>query len=102
MRQASSLLALATLAAVAGALLTPACRRRAAPPPPPPRPPPPLLGTIAIEDQSPPSDERPDAAAIEAQLRRVLLASGLFAAATGRRHERAREGDQCGERGQRG
>jgi HEAT repeat protein len=69
---------LATLAALAGALTTPACRRRAAPPPPPPAPP--LLGTIAIEDRSPPSDERLDAVAIEAELRRVLLASGLFAA----------------------
>ena len=76
----STLSKLATLAALTGALVTPACRRRAAPPPPPP-PAPPQLGTIAIEDQSPPSDERPDAVAIEAELRRVLLASGLFAAA---------------------
>lgn len=70
---------LATLTILAVALVTPACRRRAAAPPPPPAPP--LLGTIAIEDQSPPSDERPDAVAIEVELRRVLRASGLFAAA---------------------
>ena len=76
----SPLSKLATLAALAGVLVTPACRRRAAAPAPPP-PAPPLLDTIAIEDQSPPSDERLDAPAIEAELRRVLLASGLFAAA---------------------
>ena len=75
----STLATLAALATLAGAIVTPACRRRAAAPPS--RPAPPLLGAIAIEDQSPPSDERPDAVAIEAELRRVLLASGMFAAA---------------------
>ena len=77
----STLATLAALATLAGALVTPACRRRDAAPPPPPRPAPPLLGTIAIEDRSPPSDERLDTVPIEVELRRLLMASGMFAAA---------------------
>jgi hypothetical protein len=77
MRRALGALLIAV--ALAGALTTPAaCKRRGAPPPaPPPRP---LLGNVAIENLSPPSDDAPDVEGIEDEVRRVLLASGLFAA----------------------
>jgi len=77
MRGASGLL---VAAALSGAIATGACRRHAAPaaPPPPPRP---LLGPIAVEDLSPPSDERIDKGRIQDAIRQGLATSGLFAAA---------------------
>ena len=74
---------LAAAIALTGALALPACRRHGARPAPaaPPRP---ALGPIAIENLSPPADRgRVDEAAIESDLRRRLVASGLFGAATG-------------------
>jgi hypothetical protein len=70
--------ALLVAVALAGALVTPACRRRAAPPAPaaPVRP---LLGAVVIDSQSRPSDDGADPAAVEDEVRQLLLASGLFA-----------------------
>jgi hypothetical protein len=67
-------------AALTGMLATQACRRGGAPPrqAPPQKP---RLGTIAIENLSPPSDERLDAAKIESELRQALIGSGLFSTA---------------------
>jgi len=68
------------LAAMLIASLTsaPACRRRASQTPPPA--PKPRLGTVAIENLSPPSDERIDTARIESELRQALVAGGLVVA----------------------
>jgi hypothetical protein len=78
MRAASRLLLLACLA---GAATAPACRRGQRPAQPPPRP---VLGTISLENLAlPPEKDRLDPVAIEAELRRVLAASGLFAAGGG-------------------
>jgi hypothetical protein len=74
-----ALAALLVAAALGGALATPACRRRGAPPPAPP-PPRPVLGVVTIENLSSPSAQGVDAEAIEDDVRRVLAASGLFAA----------------------
>jgi hypothetical protein len=76
MRGASGLL---VAAALTGAIVTGACRRHAAPPSAPPPPPRPLLGPIAVEDLSPPSDERIDKGRIQEQIRQGLATSGLFA-----------------------
>jgi hypothetical protein len=81
MRGACRLLVAAALGA---ALATPACRRSAAPPAPPPPPARPLLGAVAIENLSPPGDgARLDGATVESELRRHLMAAGLFGAADG-------------------
>jgi hypothetical protein len=80
------LLVLATLAALAA----PACKRGAQAPQAPPKP---SLGTVTVDNRSPPRPElapsrRPedldiDEDAITAALRKSLLASGLFAAGAG-------------------
>jgi len=76
MRGASGLL---VAAALGGAIATGSCRRKAAVPPPTPPPPRPLLGSVAVEDLSPPGDKaRIDEAAIETELRLRLADSGLF------------------------
>jgi hypothetical protein len=68
-------------AALTGALSTAACRRNASPAPQPP-PPRPVLGGLGIDDMSPPAEsERIDTAVIEAEVRKFLAASGLFAPA---------------------
>jgi HEAT repeats len=63
-------------ASLAAALTTPACRRGAkrATPADGAKP---RLGGFAIENLSPPSDEKVDTARIEAELRQTLAASGL-------------------------
>jgi hypothetical protein len=71
----SGLLLAATLTA---SLAGPACRRRASPASPPP--PKPRLGTFAIENLSPPSDERIDTGRLETELRQALVVSGLVTA----------------------
>jgi hypothetical protein len=72
----SGLLLAATLIALLSS--APACRRRAGQAPPPA--PKPRLGSFAIENLSPPSDERIDTGRIEAELRQALVAAGLVTA----------------------
>ena len=80
MRAASRLLITVALATLSGVVATPGCRR--GPPPPPPPPPRPLLGAISLENLAlPPERDQIDAVAVEGELRRLLAASGLFAAA---------------------
>ncbi|HVR62075.1 MAG TPA: HEAT repeat domain-containing protein [Polyangia bacterium] len=72
--------------AVVGVLGAFGCRRSPSPPPPAAElPPPPLLGEVAIGDRTPPGavSVAVDAGAIERELRRRLLASGLVIDAGG-------------------
>src|SRR5215471_13299345 len=71
--------ALVIAAAVAGCLQASACRRSAAPPASPPRP---TLGEVSVSDLTPPqgAPAQLDVAKLEGDVRRSLVASGLFAA----------------------
>ena len=72
---------LATFAALA-VVAAPACKRSAPRPQAPP--PKPVLGSITLDNLAlPPDKERLDEVSIEAELRRILGASGMFAAAAG-------------------
>ena len=72
---------LATFAALA-VVAAPACKRSAPRPQAPP--PKPVLGSITLDNLAlPPDKERLDEISIEAALRRILGASGMFAAAAG-------------------
>src|SRR4051794_24649109 len=77
-----TLLTLPTLAAFAvlAVVASPGCKRTAPRPQAPP--PKPALGAITLDNLAlPPDKERLDEVTIEAKLRRMLRASGMFAAA---------------------
>jgi hypothetical protein len=69
------------VAALAGALATPACKRKAGPPSAATSAPPPTLGAIVIENLGlpRPGEDSIDAEVLEKDIRQALMASGMFA-----------------------